>query len=622
MDFIKNLFKGGSSSKSSPSSFAAPAPAFPKPAPIAIPKPTSNANITRFATGTAGTAKAPVIAPAPVSTVMPKPVVTVAPRPAVNPTTPIKAEIINKNTGTYAPPLPPAPNATQSAVNTVVNTPPPVVQTEPVLTKKQSQLKEYIDAVNPQRVADEKAKLQQEANLQAKKETAVKLYGELQAQKRSYENQIEKIRQNPEGKLASALQSELNEFSRQADRNLADKAIIYSVANDDFQGAQQILNAQLEDIDKSFTQKAQAFQLASDYISDDLTESEKQKLQQDFDLLKIDYENEVKSTKDASESLILEAKAQNYQNLLNAGSITIDKIPQDVIAYMDTATYASPEQKASKQMTLNRLDTILDLTTNPLGNAVGPGAQQLAGKVLGFVGIGDYEARRKVVDNLISSITLDVLPSLKGPASDKDVLFIKDAASSLNPNSSEKAFKEQLQIVTDRIARGVLNSTTYTPEEKISVAAKQFKIKDPTATPEQITEMIKIAYPDIISFNQAGNASASKIANAIKTVESQGNYNAVGDAGTSKGAYQFNGNNFNAWSKQYFGKELPFTPANQDLVAEAHIQNLLDKGNTPEQVALIWNGGEPKRKKGYNAKIGLYYDSGAYADKVLAKLNG
>jgi len=116
-------------------------------------------------------------------------------------------------------------------------------------------------------------------------------------------------------------------------------------------------------------------------------------------------------------------------------------------------------------------------------------------------------------------------------------------------------------------------------------------------------------------------ADAKTIAAAIKKVESNGNYSARGTSGEF-GAYQFMPATWKGWAQQYLGNpNAPMTPSNQDKVAEAHISALLAQGKTPEQIALIWNGGQPIRKSGVNS-MGVAYNSGAYADKVLRALNG
>ena len=119
--------------------------------------------------------------------------------------------------------------------------------------------------------------------------------------------------------------------------------------------------------------------------------------------------------------------------------------------------------------------------------------------------------------------------------------------------------------------------------------------------------------------NYTGSSDAQSIANAIKQIESGGNYGAKGASGES-GAYQFMPSSWSSWAKTYLGDaNAPMTPANQDKVAMAKIQSLLDQGYDARQVALIWNGGQPVEKKGVNSK-GVAYDSGAYANKVLGVL--
>jgi hypothetical protein len=118
----------------------------------------------------------------------------------------------------------------------------------------------------------------------------------------------------------------------------------------------------------------------------------------------------------------------------------------------------------------------------------------------------------------------------------------------------------------------------------------------------------------------ASTTSVKSIASAIKKVESNGNYQAKGGSGEF-GAYQFMPNTWKSWAGKYLGNSsAPMTQENQDKVAEQHITSLLKQGYSPKEIALIWNGGEPKVKKGVN-KWGVAYDSGAYADKVLKALN-
>jgi hypothetical protein len=86
------------------------------------------------------------------------------------------------------------------------------------------------------------------------------------------------------------------------------------------------------------------------------------------------------------------------------------------------------------------------------------------------------------------------------------------------------------------------------------------------------------------------NPTAVALAKAIRTVESNGNYKAVGDAGQSHGAYQFNKNNFGSWAKQYGLDPADMSAMNQDKVAYHRINDMLKQGNAPSEVAARWNG--------------------------------
>lgn len=123
-------------------------------------------------------------------------------------------------------------------------------------------------------------------------------------------------------------------------------------------------------------------------------------------------------------------------------------------------------------------------------------------------------------------------------------------------------------------------------------------------------------------------ATAKSIANAIKQVESGGNYNAKGASG-EKGAYQFMPATWESWSREYareaLGVDTPLSmsKSNQDFVAEFKIQQWLDQGLTPQQIAAKWNSGSEvgwENKVGVNSK-GVKYDVPGYVSKVIGALS-
>jgi hypothetical protein len=129
-----------------------------------------------------------------------------------------------------------------------------------------------------------------------------------------------------------------------------------------------------------------------------------------------------------------------------------------------------------------------------------------------------------------------------------------------------------------------------------------------------------IPVPKDVDFKKVEQvADPELIAGSILAVETGGDYQAKGKSG-EYGAYQFTPEAWNNWSKRYFGKVLPMTPSNQDKVALARINHLLEQGLNAREIALKWNSGSTTPKKGVN-KFGVPYDSGAYAEKVLTQLS-
>lgn len=140
--------------------------------------------------------------------------------------------------------------------------------------------------------------------------------------------------------------------------------------------------------------------------------------------------------------------------------------------------------------------------------------------------------------------------------------------------------------------------------------------ENPDLSDEDILQIIGVG-----SFNGVGGDTnkALSIANAIKKVESGGDYNAQGASGES-GAYQFMPATWKQWAGEFLGNpNAQQTPENQDRVALARIEGWLAEGRTPEQIALLWNSGSTTPRKGVNS-YGVPYDSGAYAKKVLGQL--
>ena len=125
--------------------------------------------------------------------------------------------------------------------------------------------------------------------------------------------------------------------------------------------------------------------------------------------------------------------------------------------------------------------------------------------------------------------------------------------------------------------------------------------------------------------NTGTDMDALNLTHAIALVESgsngKPNYNATGDAGTSKGAYQWQPGNFEAAAKSAGLDPNDFSPENQDKVAYSEVKAYKDKGYDPGQIASLWNSGSPNNWQNHSGTTTINgqkisYDTPAYVKKV------
>ena len=131
---------------------------------------------------------------------------------------------------------------------------------------------------------------------------------------------------------------------------------------------------------------------------------------------------------------------------------------------------------------------------------------------------------------------------------------------------------------------------------------------------------------------------ALNLTRAIAMQENGGqpNYDAVGDNGTSSGAYQWNNNgkplqqgqvpqNFQSEASEYDLDPDDFSPENQDKTAYMRVLDLKNQGMNPDQIAASWNAGIQKAEDGsWKQNIGttningqpVSFDTPAYVQGV------
>jgi hypothetical protein len=285
----------------------------------------------------------------------------------------------------------------------------------------------------------------------------------------------------------------------------------------------------------------------------------------------------------------------------------------------------SPEEIAQMEKSKSQLSFLIDTANKAMSYSAASGRSGARKLFEAYtVGSTDYtnlEAQANTLKTNLLALTTD--PNVKkffGPQmSEADVRMMMAGGTTLNPElQSPKEFYDEAVRVKDLLLR--MEDAVKKGLEGIK-SGKTGGGNIITAPDGQQIEIID----DQQSFNLGSGGTpiatkdVKKIASAIKTVESGGNYQAKGASG-EYGAYQFMPGTWTSWAGKFLGNaNSPMTPANQEKVALSRIQELVNQGYDAHQIALIWNGGSPKIKKGVNSK-GVAYDSGAYALKVLKNL--
>lgn len=469
------------------------------------------------------------------------------------------------------------------------------------------------------------AQLRTDAKLAEKEKKATDLYNQQLTTKARYDDMIQALEKNPEGKLTGALNQEINDLSIKANRDLAQIALQYKIANDDYTGAEKVVNDRISDLKDERNYKLQVFNASMNALQNDLSEREKMELAQEYKLQEIAYDNEIESAKKTAEQIQADATAKPYVEAIANGTFQIKDVPKElqssVLNLMNTTGTVDPTTKSKTQADIKLAGNIFELINDPaLGASTGffgsrlPSLKTLTGATTDF---------KRSFEQIKSALTVGNLGLMSGVLSETDVQILANEATKLNLDLSKDEFIKEAKNLHSFYVSKVLEKPFVDLDTKKQVLTDKILLDDPKKTDEEIQQevntILKAYTPQTTSFNSAGNASASTIANAIKTVESQGNYNAKGASGEI-GAYQFMPSTWKQWAGEFLGDpNAPLTRENQDYVAQAKIDSLIGQGYGPEQIALIWNGGTPKRKSGVN-KYGVKYDSGAYADKVLQTL--
>lgn len=122
-------------------------------------------------------------------------------------------------------------------------------------------------------------------------------------------------------------------------------------------------------------------------------------------------------------------------------------------------------------------------------------------------------------------------------------------------------------------------------------------------------------------------ASYDSLTEAIVAVLAKKETNNADDCITHKGqsgeigCFQFVPSTWAGYSKQVFGSVVEMTPENELAVVKGKVAGWLKQGLTPEQIFLQWQQGNYSQCRSGINKHGVKFDSCAYVEDAMHKLN-
>jgi len=379
--------------------------------------------------------------------------------------TPIPAANLKTQAGTYNPPTPPSTYQTTVGVNAVAETSPlPIpAPAQPTASDKKQSLYDSFMGKGAD-VTQQKDKAREDADLAAKNEAYNRELAALKTRKNAYEDEIEKLEENKEGLFGGALQQRVDDLRRKANKDLAYMAVGVELAQNNYLGAEKILNDQIQDIQQDYDNDFKTFQVGMDFLQNDLTESEKLQASQAFEReqTKTQFDlNELAAQRD----FVRQKGLISYKNGLdNASGVNAPKIVDvdgksmiydaNTGNFVPAPTSGVTEDNSEVLGQISRIDELLN--GGQLENVVG------INKLNPFTYIPGTKVQyaKNQFNQIKSDLSLENREKLKGSGAISDFEFkvLGQAASALGSNlSNEDATKELKKI------KSVFNSAAGIP---------------------------------------------------------------------------------------------------------------------------------------------------------------
>lgn len=278
--------------------------------------------------------------------------------------------------------------------------------------------------------------LQAENKLAEKKQQLVDINAKAITTNDAYKKKIEALEKNQEGKSTAQLNSEINRLEVERDRRLADIGIEQAVAQGNIDVANDIIKTAIEAEFEPLKNQIDSLKTYYQMSSDDLTASEKSKLESIIKKEEMDYQFKLDS------AMLAKKQAYDLQNTttkrdtswqdIDGQRVLVDNQTGEIIS---GATTQLANVELARQRGADKIEQIEGLLNNTAGIGASAGLKNVSVNPFNFNKVNDWRAD---VINVLSKLTVDELGRVKadgvtfGALSDPERKAVGDAASALN----------------------------------------------------------------------------------------------------------------------------------------------------------------------------------------------
>lgn len=378
--------------------------------------------------------------------------------------------------------------------------------------------------------------LQTEQDITGKTQELNNINNKIALTTQSYDNQIKELKKNDVGAVGGGLQASINDLTRKKNEDLANLAIIKSVALNDLNTANSIIEkkvaAKFEPIDNQIKSYEQLYTL----LQNDLTEKEKLQVQNNLETQKTNRDNVFSALKDVYANLALNKAPEDVYNAIDKVSTDFNKGTIDAITAINLINKSAGKYGAKNKSTLGvpfngtLSPSAQSVVDNP--NLINSFTPTIKGQIITELSQAGYDisslGSKPLSDTAIKEINqsntaLSSLNDLKNIISNnKDLVGPITGLAAINPYSEARKIQADIDRVKQQVGKS-LEGGVLRKEDEVKYKKILATITDtPDTAIYKIDELIKNIKKSIEDYTslELGSGRSSNVTKSLNKKDS------------------------------------------------------------------------------------------------------